>query len=362
LFLALELSHRTWRLVFGNNDGRLRHHTVNAGEWALVARYIEEAKQKFGLPCDSRVVSLYEAGRDGFWIHRRLLAMGIDNRVIDSASIEVDRKARRAKTDRIDGEKLLQLARLHHLGQKRLREVRVPAEQDEDRRHLCRERERLAKERRALRGRSFGILALHGIRPETVGGCGWEAELERWRPLLPLHRHQELVRISERLALIETHLRAIERERQRLLTEDESEAVRCVRRLLQLRAVGEESAWVFATECFGWRRFANRRELAASVGITGTPYASGESRREQGITKSGNKRLRRMLVEIAWLWLRHQPESRLSQWYRDRFAGRGQRLARIGIVALARRLLIALWRYLESGIVPEGANLKPARG
>jgi transposase len=182
--------------------------------------------------------------------------------------------------------------------------------------------------------------------------------MEQWRECLPAHRYQDMERCTARMQLIARQIEAIDVHRAQLLAEDRRASLEKVRRLMQLKALGEQSAWLFVMECFGFRRFANRRELAASSGLVGSPYSSGESHKEQGISKAGNARMRRMLIEITWCWLRYQPDSALSRWYRARFTGGGKRLQRVGIVALARKLLIALWRYLEHGEIPAGAQLK----
>jgi len=160
-----------------------------------------------------------------------------------------------------------------------------------------------------------------------------------------------------RLQLVKQQVRAIEATRSQELLEGKQPLVA---QLTRLRAIGAKGAWVLVKEMFGWRTFANRRELAGSLGLVPTPYASGDSQLEQGISKAGNRRVRGLLVELAWGWLRLQPSSALAQWFDRRFASGGKRLRRIGIVALARRLAIALWRYLKNGEIPAGAQLKPA--
>lgn len=359
VFLAMEMSNCKWRLVFSAKGKGNRHVVIEAGDWFALSEQCMKARAKFEVDEKARILSVYEAGRDGFWPHRRLLSLGIENRVIDSASIEVNRKARQVKTDRVDGEKLMELLQSDYFGQKRLRVVRVPSEEEEDRRHLHRERERLQKERRSLVNRIHAVLALHGLKVRCrTDGRGWQKELATLQTHLPPNRQRDLQRARERLGLIEEQLAQVDAQRGQALAEERSAVLEKVRQLILLRGLGEQSAWLFVMECFGWRRFSNRRELAASVGLTGTAYDSGESRREQGISKAGNHRMRHMLIEIAWLWLRYQPDSALTRWFVERFGGGGKRMQRVGIVALARRLLIALWRYLEHGEWPVGARAK----
>jgi transposase len=379
--MALELSWKTWKAMFWSG-GRQRGVDVPARDVAGLVGAVDTAKMRLGLPQEARVVSCYEAGRDGFWLDRALTAAGIENLVIDSSAIEVSRRARRAKSDGIDVGKLLALLRRHGAGEDGVfKVVRVPSEAAEDDRRASRELERLKKEKSQHRSRIKSLLALCGIACERVRGKGWGeivAGVRDWqgRPL-PDGLAAELIREGERLALVESQMKALaarRRERERAAeaarrgtaeargaaraTADP--AARTATELTRLKAIGPESSWVFAHEFFGWRTFANRREVAAAAGLTPTPYASGASQREQGLAKSGNRRVRAMVVEIAWLWLRYQPDSALSRWYRQRFAGGGVRARKVGIVALARKLLIALWRFVTDGVVPEGAVLKRA--
>lgn len=306
--------------------------------------------------------SCYEAGRDGFHLHRFLESQGVKNLVVDSSSIEVNRRARRAKTDRVDGMKLLELVLGYwREGEKKLRVVRVPSVQEEDQRRLHRERDRLGKECTGHRNRMLGLLMLHGVRVKRVGGRGWGEWLEALG--LPGELKAELKRESERLALAQVQLKALEKTREKRLSAAQpqrEQVLEQVRQLMKLCALGVNSAWVLVMEFFGWRRFKNRRELGGLSGLAPTPYSSGSMEREQGISKAGNRRVRAMLIELAWMWLRHQPGSALSQWFAKRFGVGGSRTRRIGIVALARKLLVALWRYLEHGELPAGARLKAA--
>ena len=301
--------------------------------------------------------SCYEAGRDGFWLHRWLVAQGIDNIVVDSSSIEVNRRARRAKTDRLDGDKLLSMLIRYHAEEPRVWSVvRVLTPQQEDARRAHRELGRLGHERTAHINRIRALLVLNNRRVKYVGGRLWQRWWVGHADELPPGVRAEIDRESERLSLVRAQIRTLEAEQgQAVAAETEPQ----VAGLARLRGIGVRSGWVLVKELFGWRRFRNRREVAGCLGLAPTPYDSGESQTEQGISKAGNRRVRTLMVELAWSWLRHQPESQLSRWFSERFAGGGKRLRRIGIVALARRLAIALWRYLEDGLIPDGAKLKP---
>jgi transposase len=359
LYMALELSNKSWMLTFSDGAKR-RQASVAAADLAKLAEAVTRAKERFGMPASARVVSCYEAGRDGFWLHRHLRSVGIDNEVVDAASIEVNRRLRHVKTDRLDGERLLAKLIRHHTGERGgWSVVRAPSIEEEDARRLHRELERMKRERLAHRVRMQSLLVVQGVRLRIKGAARLRLEtLTLWDGrALPGELRSELEREAERLALVERQIAALETARRERLREPKTEAERSIVQLMRLGAIGPTSAWLLVMEFFGWRAFRNRRELAALAGLVGTPYNSGESERDQGISKAGNRRVRAMIVEIAWLWLRFQPGSALSQWYHRRFAGAGLRMRRIGIVALARRLLIALWRYLADGVIPEGARL-----
>jgi len=299
----------------------------------------------------------YEAGRDGWWLHRWLIEQGIDNIVVDAASIEVNRRARRAKTDRLDGFKLLTMLLRHHGGERVWSVLREPTAEQEDARRRERERARLGKERTQHTNRIRSLLVLHNLRPRIViGGRDWAAWWETQSGQLLAQQRGEIEREIARLSLIKQQILALEvAQREEVLAGEQP----IVARLIQLRAIGIKGAWLLDKELFGWRNFANRRELAGSLGLVPTPYDSGDSQVEQGISKAGNRRVRVLLVELAWSWLRLQPDSALTQWFNRRFAAGGKRMRRVGIVALARRLAIALWRYLQHGEIPAGALLKP---
>jgi transposase len=357
LYMALELSEKNWKLSLGDGVRSPGRYTVAAGDTAMLLECIAKAKARCALAPEARVRSCYEAGRDGFWLHRWLIAQGIDNIVVDSASIEVNRRARRVKTDRLDAEKLLSMLLRYHADEPRVWSVvRAPTPEQEDARRAHRELGRLVRERTAHVNRIRGLLVLHNLRVKYVGGRLWQ----RWwtdhaQELAPRVR-AEIERESARLLLVKKQMDTIEAEqRQAVAAGTEPQ----VAGLAQLRGIGVGSGWVLAKELFGWRGFRNRREVAGCLGLTPSPYDSGESETEQGISKAGNRRVRTLMVELAWSWLRYQPQSELSQWFNRRFAAGGKRLRRIGIVALARRLAIALWRYLEHGLIPDGAQLKP---
>jgi len=364
MYMAIDLSHKSWKLAF--SDGvKLRFYNIEGKNLQALKEAIDKAKTKFGLSNDCQVVSCFEAGRDGFWLDRHLKSQGIDNLVVDSSSIEVNRRKRNAKTDRIDARKLLGML-IRHVGgeRKHWSIVQVPDEQSEDLRRIQREMERLIKERCGHTARMHSLLNLHGIVVDRIGGKGWATQITRLRdwqsqPLKP-HLRAELLRENERLILLREQILTLEQEKQRMLEQaiETYPVLNQVKQLMLLRGIGKASAWLFVMEFFGWRQFKNRKQVASLAGLTPTPFSSGDDSREQGISKAGNRRIRYMVIEIAWLWLRYQPQSELSQWFEKRFAKGGKRMRRIGIVAMARKLLIALWRYLEYGEIPKGAILQ----
>ena len=363
LYLAFELSRKKWKLGF--SDGKMpqvRQVTIEAGDLEACRKEIEKTKQRFGMSGTGRVRSCYEAGREGFWLDRALKAMGIENIVVDAASIEVNRRQRRAKTDRMDLEKLVrQLIRYWRGEHDVWRVVRVPKPEDEDRRQLHRELETLKEERKQHRVRIQALLFTQGVNAKV--GRHFLKKLGEFRcwnqEMIPPEMKRRIEGEYHRLQLVEAQIReATKRQAEQVRAGDDDAVMQKVRKLQQLIGIGLGSSWVFVMELFGWRRFQNRREVAAAVGLTPTPYNSGDSIREQGISRAGNRRARKLAIEIAWCWLRLQPDSQLSRWYKQRFAGGGARIRRIGIVAMARRLVIDLWRYLESGTVPDGAALR----
>lgn len=363
LYLSFELGRKEWKLGFTTGKGqKARIRSMPAGDLAQVEAEIAQARQRFKLAEDVRVVSCYEAGRDGFWLHRFLTSLGVDNVVVDSSSIEVNRRARRAKTDDLDVQKLLSQLLRYHDGEDRVWSVvRVPSVEQEDGRQLHRDWEALTEERTLHRNRIKGLLASQGIYLETKAGFAERVEsVILWDGTpLPGEMKSRLKREWERLCLVEAQLRELRSLREKKVSEGESVAMRMIQQLVLLRAIGQISAWVFVQEFFGWRQFRNRRQIGALAGLVPLPWRSGESlNRDQGISKEGISRLRTMAIEIAWSWLRYQPQSRLSLWFQERYGPGTRRSRRVGIVALARKLLIALWHYLETGVIPDGAVLK----
>jgi transposase len=359
LYVAFELGKKEWKLAMTSGLGVepwLR--TVASGNLTAVERAVSEGRRRLGLPAGAPVESCYEAGREGFWIHRAVTARGIRNRVVDSASIEVNRRARRAKTDRLDALKLVRmLVRVCH-GERRVwREVRVPTVAQEAARQVSRERTALRHDRTRLVNQLRGWLATWGCalprrRP------GWWTELRDWAGVaLPAEVQARLARAQTRLTLVEDEIAAIEAAQAAALTA--AAPTSALRHLVRLRGVATTSASVLLDEGLVWRAFRNRREIGGVLGFAPTPYDSGESHRDQGISGAGNRHLQSVSIQLAWNWVRWQPDSALSQWYRAHF-GERKRARRIGIVAVARKLVIALWRYVTAGILPAGAVVKTA--
>ena len=356
LYMALELANKTWKVGF-HNTVKCRSKTIAAGDLVALEQEIRLAKEKLNASADCTIKCCYEAGRDGFWPHRALEARGIDNIVVDSASIEVSRKKKRAKTDRIDSDALLRPEVRYYSGDKTaFSVVRVPTVEEEDARRLHRERQRLVRERGGHSARIKSLLVLHGIRIDAM------SELESMtRFTSPAGYNpgpfttEEIRREYDRYKAVSGQIKAVEQEQAEQVKNAKGKAGDQLRRLMKLKGVGLQFSFVMVHEFFSWREFANVREVGACAGLTPTPYDSGDSQREQGICKAGNKRIRSTMVEAAWMWLRWQPESQLSRWFEERFAGGGKRMRRIGIVALARKLLVSLWKYPEHGEMPEGA-------
>lgn len=361
--VAVEIAAAKW-VVASTAGGKIRRVTLSQETprerlEALVAE-VSKARQLLKLSPEARAVVAYEAGQEGFWLVRALRARGIEADVIDPVSLKVDRRAKRVKTDRVDAEALaIALWRYINGDRHELRMVRVPSETAEDAREWERERNRLAAEARSCRDRIRKKLRTHGI---------WNLPEKRWRDDLRAGRlrtfagtalgtqlQRALVIELDRLELVESKLKTLERDL------DSLDAVtrERVEHLSRMRGIGAAGSRTLATLLF-WREFANRRQVGACVGLTGTPYDSGTSRQDQGISKTGDPRLRALLVELSWLWVRLQPESRITRWFHERTQGAGKRGRRVMIVAVARKLAIALWRYLKFGEIPDGARLKPA--
>jgi len=364
LYMAMELSNTKWRLGFTIGLGQPpRLRKLEARNLDGLMEEIRLSKKRFRLPAATLVMSCYEAGREGFWLHRFLIAQGVLNHVVDSASIEVNRRKRRAKTDRIDVRKLLTMLIRSAQGESKVWSVvNPPSAEEEDQRQLHRDLMALKRERTHHINRIKGLLASQGVK--MVIKTDFLAQLETVRlwdgSKLGDGMRNRLAREHQRYQLVQTQIGQIDQLRREAIRNGDTPALEQVRHLLRLKGIGINSAWVYVMEFFAWRNFRNRREVGALAGLAPTPYQSGDSGREQGISKAGNRPVRAMAIEIAWAWVRHQPDSALSIWYQKRFGHGNSRIRRIGIVALARKLLIALWRYLELGVIPEGAQFKQA--
>jgi transposase len=365
ILVVFELGKAKWKLgVMLPGSQKLSRYTVEGGDMAAVLLLLAKAKAQAGP--GARIVSAYEAGYDGFWLHRWLEAEGIENRVLDSASIQVNRRRRRKKTDKLDLEQLMRtLAALERGEPKVCAVARAPTPEAEDRRRLSRERERLVRERGAHTNRIKALLHAQGVRGLEPRQKGFRAQLTQARTgdgrPLPPRLAAEIERELKRLELLNEQIAEVEAQAHALVDEASDEVAAKVARLTRLKGIGEISAWPLINEVF-WRGFDNRRQVGAFFGLDGTPYDSGESRHEQGISKAGNRRARALAIELAWLWLRHQPQSDLSRWFFARVGQAKGKVRKIAAVALARKLMIALWRYLETGLVPKGAELQPAHG
>ena len=362
LYLAIELSNTKWKLAFSNGS-KNRFVTINARDLKRFHQEVDESRKRLRLVSDGQIMGCYEAGRDGFWIHRFLVDVGVENVVVDSASIEVNRRQRRVKTDRLDARKLVSMLMRYHGGERKLwAVVRVPSVADEDARQLHRELKVLKREKTMHCSRISGLLVQQGINIKNPCRRKLSKILSSVRcwdgQPVPDELRVRTDRELERLQMVTDQIKCLEKEREMRLKDAKTISLQQIVKLQRLRGIGTQSSWLFVMEFFGWRQFRNRREIAALSGLTPTPYDSGSRTRDQGISKAGNPRVRAMSIEIAWAWLRFQPESKLSRWFEKRFAAGGKRMRRIGIVAVARRLLIDLWRYLEKDIVPEGAVLK----
>lgn len=361
MFMAFELSAGKWKVGTTNGIGQKpRERSIDAGDLERVSEEISKAKKRFGLPADAPVVSCYEAGRDGFWIHRWLESQGIESLVIDPASVHVDRRKKKAKTDRLDLGKLIRtLIRWNGGESKAWSVVQVPSVKDEDDRQLHRELQTLKNESTRHINRIKSLLVSQGVKLpirkdfiELLQQCRvWDGSP------LPEHLVRRLEREYRRLEIVRQQILQLEVDRREALKVSTDEKMEKVRQMKRLRGIGINSSWLFVMEFFGWRKFENRRQVGSLAGLTPTPHESGAMSRELGIDKAGNARIRTMAIEIAWSWLRFQPRSELSLWFERRFGSGGKRARRIGIVALARRLLVALWRFVDQGVTPAGAIL-----
>jgi transposase len=369
VYLAFELSKAKWKLgVLLPGSQKLSRYTIDGGDLAALAARLADMRRKAAAAAGdrpARIVSCYEAGLDGHWLHRWLMGQGIINHEIDPSSIEVNRRARRAKTDRIDLEKLMRAFLAHLRGEPRVCSiVRVPTPDEEDRKRRTRERDRLVKECTAHSNRIRGLLHGQGIRNIHPLGRSFVKSLAGLRTgdghPLPVGLKEEIAREHERLSLVVRQLRDLEaKSKAELRAARPGSPEARIMQLMDLKSIGPVTGQKLINEVF-YRKFDNRRQVGSYFGLVGTPYDSGERSREQGISKAGNRRAREVAIELAWLWTIHQPDSALTRWFRERVRGIKGRIRRIAIVALARKLMVALWRYLTTGLVPAGAVLHPS--
>jgi transposase len=360
LYVAFELGEKEWKLAMSPRLAvRPKRQVLRSRSTARLLEILERERQRVG---GVQVVSCYEAGRDGFWLDRFLRAHGIENRIVDSASIEVRRRARRVKTDRLDAQKLLTMLHREALGEENLWSVvHVPAVADEDARSLQREYRTLVKERSRSSNRIKGLLASQGIVAPRIDGhfLRWLAAARLWDgSAIPSGMRARVEREFARWCFTRDQVLVLEKERRDRTKDETDRSLEKVRALFALKGIGLGAAWTWGLEFFTWRNFRNGKEVGALSGLAPTPYQSGDSSHELGISRAGNRWVRGLAIEIAWGWLRHQPDSALTRWYNERFARGGPRARKVGIVALARKLLVALWRYVETGALPEGAVLK----
>ena len=365
VYVAIELSFSSW-LVAARLPGteRSRLHRIEAGNTlallALIAELRSRASTKRGEAVE--VACCFEAGRDGFWLHRVLTAHGIAAYVLEPTSILVNRRARRAKTDRLDAEGMLRVLATWLGGDRQVCSmVRVPTPDEEDAKRPHREREHLVQERLRIENRIEGLLFTQGIR-KRPSLRSWEREMAELRTgdgrALPPLLRAELERLRRRLVLVLELIREVEAERASALAAAADDAItQKIMALQRIRGIGANFAAVLVREVF-YRSFANRRQLASYVGIVPMPYQSGGVDRDRSISRMGNPRARTSMIQLAWLWLRYQPDSALATWFRERVGALQGRTRRIAIVAVARRLLIALWRYVETGVIAEDVAVR----
>ena len=361
LLMALELGSTSWTLGFTTREARApRVRRIRAGELPALEKEMLLAKARFALPLDAPVASCYEAGRDGFWIHRWLAARHVRSVVVDSSSIEVNRRARRAKTDRLDVVKLLGLLKRSEAGEHVWSIVHVPSPEAEADRQLTREIATVREDRKRVRFRIQSLLATQGIRLHV--GRGFLGHLANavtgdGRPLAAAFR-ERLTREWEHWHAVHARLQRLKTMRDTAIAQSSERVTMIARQMCRLRGVAETGAAVLSAELFATRTFTNGRQIGALLGLVPVPYRSDQRVSDQGISKAGRTEVRRVAVQLAWCWLRWQPHSALAEWYRHRFVAAGGRSKRVGIVAVARKLVIALWRYVTHDIVPEGALMK----
>jgi transposase len=366
IFVSLELSRSTWLITSLSPGGgeKMSKHSVPAGDiCGLLARFSELRRKTFVRTGKSfPLIVIQEAGLDGFWVHRLLQNEGIESHVVDPASIATSRRRRRAKTDRIDGEALLRTLLAYKRGEPRVcAMVKAPTPEEEDRRRLCRERKVLTNERVLHVNRIKGLLFSQGLSGFEPLRRDRRQRLDELRTgdgrTLPKHLKAQISRELDRLELLLVQIKAVEAERDALLAAQQVGAPAPAAMLLDIKGIGPEFAAVLWSEGL-FRHFDNRRQVASYAGLAPTPWQSGSVAREQGVSKAGNPRLRTTLIQLAWLWLRHQPQSALALWFEERVRRNGGRLKKTTIVALARKLLVALWKYLTAGVIIEGALMK----
>jgi transposase len=372
IFVSLELSRSTWLITSlspGNGEKMSKHSVAGGDVTALLYRFAQlQEKVRSRTGNQVPIVSIQEAGLDGFWIDRVLKANGIESYVVDPASIATSRRRRRAKTDKLDGEALVRALLAFKRGEPRVcAMVNAPRPEEEDRRRICRERKVLIAERVQHVNRIKGLLFAQGVSGYEPLRKNRRRQLDELhtgdgRPLPP-HLKTQIGRELARLELLLEQIAAVEKERDTLFAaQKDSVAATLIpagAMLCDIKGIGLEFAAVLWTEGL-FRHFDNRRQVAAYAGLAPTPWQSGTIDHEQGVSKAGNPRLRATMVQLSWLWLRHQPQSALSQWFTARVQSSGGRMKKSAIVALARKLLVALWKYVTAGVVIEGAVLKTA--
>jgi len=365
LYMALELGADKWVLASATQAAeKPRFRTVPARALGKLAEEIGKAKARFDLPQDAPVHTCYEAGRDGFWLHRALTKMGIDNVIVDASSIEINRRHKHVKSDPVDAAKLVNMLCRYHAGERKVWSVvNVPSVADEDGRQLHRGMKDIQRQKTECSNRIKGLLASLGLTAPV--DANFRVTLTRLRDWadqpVPAGMQKRLLQEYAVWEALHRQERDSANEQERQLREGDERHLTMMRQLMGLRSVGARSAWILVMELFSWRAIKNGKQLGSLVGLTPMPYDSGKSKREQGISKAGNKHVRALMVELAWMWLRWQPRSALSQWYQRRFGPGNKRTRKLGIVALARKLLIALWRLVDQGEVPEGAEEKDWR-
>jgi transposase len=372
IFVSLELSRAKWLITSLSPGGgeKMSKHTVVGGDVAALLERFEQlrAKARARTGRTFPIIVIQEAGLDGFWIHRLLEAEGIESHVVDAASIATSRRRRRAKTDKIDGEALVRALLAFKRGEPRVCSmVKAPSPEEEDQRRLCRERKALIGERVRHINRIKGLLFAQGIGDYEPEKRDRRARLDELRTGdgrdLPTHLKTQILREIDRLELLMAQVKVVEAERDALLRpEPEPEAAPApapAAKLTQLRGIGPEFASILWAEGL-YRAFDNRRKITAYAGLAPTPWRSGKIDHEQGISKAGNPRLRATMVQLAWMWLRHQPGSALSKWFQSRAQNGSPKLRKVMIIALARKLLIALWKFVTTGVIPEGAVMTTA--